>query len=401
LSWHRPILYLLLALFIAALLYIWLRPTPILVDVEEVTRGFLAVSLEEEGKTRIKDRYRISAPVAAHLRRITLDAGDPVQANQQLLTLETVTTSFLDLRSRAEIEARTAAAEAALEAAEQEAEAAAADAAFARKELQRLTGLVKRQLVSVSDLQRAEAEARRTEALARSAESRTQTARFEVEMARAALIPAGKRPPEATLPIASPVTGVVLQRYLESAQVVQAGQPLLEIGDPGGLEVEVEVLSADAVRIEPGMRVLLERSGLPEPLAGRVRLVEPTGFTKVSALGVEEQRVLVIVEIVSPRPRWQRLGDAYRVNTRFLLWEEEDVLRVPTSALFRDGGDWAVFIADANRARFRAVSIGRRGELHTQVSAGLAAGERVIVYPDRDIEEGTRIRLREAENGER
>jgi HlyD family secretion protein len=395
--WRRRLLYLLLAVFLAVLLLVWLRPAPELVDIEPVSRGPLAVALEEEGRTRVVDRYLISAPVAAHLRRITLRVGDPVAVNQELLTLEGMATSFLDLRGRAEMEARVAAAEAALETARREAEAAAANAGFARAELERLSRLAERQLISVSDLERAAAEARRAEALHRSAEFRVQTAQAELEGTRAALIQAGKRPPETTLTITAPVAGVVLQRHLESAQVVQPGQPLLEIGDPAALEVEAEVLSADAVRIEQGMRVLLERSGLPEPLEGRVRRVEPAGFTKVSALGVEEQRVLIIIDIVSPGPLWQRLGDAYRVNTRFILWEEADVLRVPTSALFRHQDNWAVFVADHRRARLRTVIIGRRGELFTQVLAGLAAGELVVVHPGRDLEDGSRLQQRTEE----
>jgi HlyD family secretion protein len=392
--WRRRLLYLLLALFVTALLFIWLRPVPMLVDIEPVTRGYLAVTLEEEGRTRLAERYQISAPIAAYLRRITLDVGDPVEVAQELLTLEELVPSYLDLRSRTEAEARVAAAGAVLETARREAEAAAANAAFARDEFQRLRQLTERQLISVSDLERAEAEARRTEALQRSAEFRTRTARFELEAARAALIQPGDRAAVATLAITSPVTGVVLQRHLESAQVVQPGQPLLDLGNPAGLEVVADMLSADAVRIEPGMRVLLERWGRPEPLEGRVRLVEPAGFTKISALGVEEQRVPVVVDILSPPPQWQRLGDAYRVNTRFILWEGEDVLRVPTSALFRHRHEWAVFIADNNRAHLRLVTIGPRGDLFTQALSGLIAGDQVIVHPDRIIEDGARIRQR-------
>jgi HlyD family secretion protein len=393
---RRHLLYLLLVIFVATLLFVWLRPTPVLVDIESVSRGYLAVTLEEEGRTRVANRYQISAPVAAHLRRITLEPGDPVTANQNLLILEPLPSSFLDLRSRAEAEARVAAAEAALETARRDAEAAAANAAFANDEFQRIRQLAEKQLVSTSDLQRAEAEARRTEALQRSAEFRARTARFQLEAARAGLIQPDDQASAGTLVITSPVNGVVLQRHLESAQVVQAGQPLLDIGDPAILEVVTDVLSADAVRIEPGMRVLLERWGQPEPLTGRVRLVEPAGFTKISALGVEEQRVPAVVDILSPPP--QRLGDAYRVNTRFILWEDEDVIRVATSALFRHRDTWSVFVADGNRARRRSVTIGRRGDLFTQVLSGLTAGDLVIVHPDRAIEEGTRIRRREESN---
>jgi HlyD family secretion protein len=393
--WRRHLLYLLLALLMAALLFFWLRPTPALVDIEQVTRGYLSVAFEEEGRTRVRDRYHISAPIAAHLRRITLEAGDSVKVGQELVTLEELTPSYLDLRSRTEAEARVAVAGAALEMARRDADAAAANAAFARDEFARLSQLAEQQLISANDLERAKAEARRTEALQRSAESRTRAARFELEAARAALIrPGDQSRPVKTLALTSPVDGVVLQRHLESAQVVQAGQLLLEIGDPSALEIVADALSADAVRLEPGMRVIMERWGLPELIEGRVRLIEPAGFTKISALGVEEQRVPVIVDISSPPPQWQRLGDAYRVNVRFILWEGEEILRVPTSALFRHEEGWAVFIVDDNRAHRRLATIGRRGEFYTQVVDGLEDGELVIVHPDRAIEDGSRIRHR-------
>jgi HlyD family secretion protein len=398
--WRRRLLILLFALLGAVLILFLLRPSPVLVDTQPATRGYLAVTLEEEGRTRIVNRYEVFSPMTAQLRRVTLDVGDPVEENQRVITLEPLPSPFLDIRSLAEAEARRDAAEALLETARQEAEAAAAAASFARSELQRLQQLKDRQLISTSELQRAEAEAQRTEALHRSAQFRVRTARSDLDAARAALVHSGSQDPSSTddISLVSPIRGVVLRRYLESAQVVQPGQPLLELGNPLDLEVEVEVLSSDAIKIEPGMRVLLERWGRPEPLEGRVRRIEPAGFTKISALGVEEQRVIVLADIVSPQERWNRLGDAYRVNARFILWEEKDVLRVATSALFRHEHGWAVFLIDGNRARLQPVTIGRRGELHTQVLEGLQPGETVIVHPDRSIEKGTRIRTRERGN---
>lgn len=192
--------------------------------------------------------------------------------------------------------------------------------------------------------------------------------------------------------LSAPVAGVLLRRHFESARPVQAGEPLLEIGDPGRLEVEVDVLSADAVRLREGMAVELLRWGEPQPLAGQVRRIEPAGFTKFSALGVEEQRVWVMVALTSPPGQWRRLGDAYRVNARFVLDQAVDVVRVPTSALFREGDGQAVFRVEGSRARLRPVGTGLQGGGFTQVLSGLAAGDAVVVHPDRSLADGDRIR---------
>jgi HlyD family secretion protein len=380
------------------LLIVWgFWPTPVLVEAEAVTHGHLAVTVEEEGRTRLINRYVVSAPIVAQARRITLDVGDSVRAGDVVAVLEPQAAPALDVRTLAEARARVAAAEAALAVARQEAQAAEASAGFARHEYERMRRLGAQDLVATSEVEQAEAEARRTAALRRSAEFRVQTAAFELEAARTALSYAGGQDVERTgwLELRSPVDGQILKRHFESARVVQPGEAIVEIGDPAALEVEVDVLSSDAVRIQPGMRVLFERWGAPEPLEGRVRRVEPVGFTKVSALGVEEQRVLVIADITAPREQWARLGDAYRVNARFILWEADDVRRVPTSALFRHDDGWAVFVVARGRAVLRPVAPGRRGARLTQVLSGLELGEMVIVHPDRDITAGTRVRLRE------
>jgi HlyD family secretion protein len=313
-----------------------------------------------------------------------------------LAVLDALAAPSLDLRNVQESRARVAALESALATAREEASAAQASAGFAHDEAARLRRLGDDGLVPRNIVDQAAAEADRSAAIERSARFRVRTAESELEAARAALAYAGSQDPGASgvFELSAPVSGQVLRRWFESARVVQPGEPLLEIGDPAALEVEVDVLSSDAVRIAPGMRVLFERWGESEPLEGRVRRVEPIGFTKVSALGVEEQRVWVIADIISPRQAWDRLGDGYRVNARFILWENDDALRVPTSALFRDGDGWAVFVIGGDRARQRRVEPGRRGGLYTELLDGLAAGERVIVHPDRDLEDGTRIRLR-------
>lgn len=393
----RKLVPLLAAGLVLALVVLGLRPSPLLVDSEPATRGPLTVSVEEEGRTRVADRFVVSAPIAGQARRITLEVGDPVEQGQVLAVLDALAVPSLDLRNVQESRARVAALEAALATAREEASAAQASAGFAREEAERLRRLGEDGLVPRNIVDQAAAEADRSAAIERSTRFRVRTAQSELEAARAALAYAGGQDPGASgvFELVAPVSGQVLRRWFESARVVQPGDPLLEIGDPAALEVEVDVLSSDAVRIAPGMRVLFERWGEAEPLEGRVRRVEPVGFTKVSALGVEEQRVWVIANITSPRQAWERLGDGYRVNARFILWENDDALRIPTSALFREGDGWAVFVVDGDRARQRSVEAGRRGGLYTELLNGLAAGERVIVHPDRDLENGTRIRLRE------
>ena len=221
-------------------------------------------------------------------------------------------------------------------------------------------------------------------------------ARFDLATAQAAVASTDRLRNGAAdvVQVRAPADAHVLRLLQESEGAVAAGQPLLEIGDPETLEVEVEVLSTHAVRIVPGSKVILDRWGGEQAVEGRVRVVEPSGFTKVSALGVEEQRVRVIVDFASPREAWARLGDGYRVEARFVLWEGEDVLQLPTSALFRNGAGWAAFVIDGRRARLKPVEIGQRAGLATQVLSGLAAGDRVVAHPDETVRDGARVRPR-------
>lgn len=396
-AWLRRLApYLIAALFVV-LLVLGFRPSPLVVEAEPVTRGHLAVTVEEEGRTRIVDRYVVSAPLLAQSRRITLQPGDPVAEGDVLVTLDAVPSPISDVRSITEARARVRAAEATLSTAQEEAQAAEAAARYYQDEAKRLRRLSEQNLAAPNLVEQAETEAQRSAALFRSAQFQVRAAEAQLEAARAALTFAGGQDPEASgvIELRAPVSGQVLTRHFESARVVQAGEPILEIGDPARLEVEVDVLSADAVRIAPGMRVLFERWGDPEVLEGRVRRVEPRAFTRISALGVEEQRVWVISDIVSPPEQWRRLGDGYRINARFILWEADRVLRIPTTALFRQGESWAAFAVEDGRARLRPVAIGRRGALHTEVLSGVAEGEQVIVHPGRDLEDDVRVDLRE------
>ena len=393
--WRRRILLTVLALVVAAGLYYGFRPQPVAVDTAAVTRGPLRVSVEEEGKTRVQDRFVVSAPVAGYARRVDLDVGDAVGKGQVLAELEPLRSMVLDPRSRAEAQARVAAARAQLAAAQASARAAKAEAEHARVDYQRIAKLCQVQCVSEEEKDTAKARWQVAEANARSADSAVEVARYQLEAARTALrYSAAEAAGQAVeqVSVKAPVDGRVLSVRHRSEGVVNAGEPLVDIGDPHQLEVEVEVLSADAVRIHPGTRVLLERWGGPDPLKAIVRTVEPVAFTKVSALGVEEQRVLVIADITSPKEQWKSLGDGYRVEASFILWERPDVLQVPESALFRQGEQWAVFAVKDGRAKLTPVEIGERNGLAAQVVKGLTKGERVITHPSDQVEDGVRVK---------
>lgn len=387
---------LLLVLAIAGGLVWGFMPRPVAVDMATVTQGPLTVSVEEEGKTRVRDRYVIHAPMSGHLRRIKLEVGDAVRPGQVVAVLEPARADALDPRTRSQAQAQARAAESALAAARQELRAAEAEALLARQELARAEALGQAEFLSRAAVDQARTRVDRSDAAREAARHAVDVARHRLEtahavLARAAALQAGG--PTELMEVRAPVAGRVLKLVRESEGAVAAGQALLEIGNPQALEVEVEVLSTQAVRIEPGARVILERWGGP-PLEARVRLVEPAGFTKVSALGVEEQRVRVIVDITAPRETWQTLGDGYRVDARFVLWEAPDVLQVPASSLFRHNDGWAVFVVEAERARLRAVELGQRAGLAVQVLSGLQAGERVVAHPDDRIRDGIRVRPR-------
>ena len=384
------------AVIVAALVFGFL-PRAVIVDVKHASRAPLSVTVEEEGQTRVIDRFVVSAPVAGYARRTALDVGDPVDAGDVLLELEPLRSDVLDPRSRAEAEARVASSGAALLEAEQKITAARADDELSRLDLERKEKLREIQYVSEGELDRARATARSAKAKMRSAVFGMDVAKHELEAAQTALAYSAATNGADSLEmvaVTAPVSGRVLRLIRESEGVVSSGQALLEIGNPKALEVEVDVLSADAVRIVPGTRVLYYRWGGDGPLEGVVRVVEPTGFRKISALGVEEQRVWVICDITSPPEEWQRLGDGYRVETSFILWEEDDVLQIPASALFRNDDGWAVYAVSDGRARVTPVKPGRRNGLSAELAEGLTEGDAVIIYPGDDVADGVRVRPR-------
>ncbi len=382
------------ALVVAAGLVWGFWPRPVKVEIAQVVRQPMDVSVEEEGRTRVKERYELYAPVAGYLRRIELEPGDAIESGQVLVELEPLRSTVLDPRSRAEAEARVRAARSALERARSEMERARAQAELADEQFLRRRDLLTQELISRSEFDQAESDKRGADAALEAARSAVQVARYDLAAAEAVLeySAAGEAGGTVeTVQLRSPVSGVVLKRYRESEGVVDSGTPLLEVGDPAQLEVEVEVLSRDAVRITPGGTVFFERWGGGRAIEGRVRNIEPQGFTKISALGVEEQRVLVIADFVAPREAWERLGDGYRVEARFVVWSRDDALTVPASALFRRDGNWAAFRVAGGEAELVPVDIGENNGLTAEVLGGLSQGDAVIVHPDDAIGDGVRV----------
>lgn len=396
----RYVTYGVMALVVVILLAVAFAPKPTPVDIAEVHRGPLRVTLEEEGETRVRDRFTVSAPVAGQVLRIELEPGDSVTAGETVLaTFSPSDPSPLDSRSRREAQAQVRAARAAVEQAQAERERAASEAELAATELQRAERLAEQGIVSAEQLDIARNRARTSREAARSAEFAVSTARYELERAQALLTGSEPGGDGDMISLTSPVDGVVLERFRESAAVVPAGEPLLEVADTRRLEIVADFLSHDAVRIDPGQRALIEHWGGDKALEARVRRVEPSGFTKISALGVEEQRVNVILDVVDPRNAWEELGDGYRVEVAVVLWEGDDVLQTPTSALFRhrqDGEEgWAVFRIGGNAAALTPVQVGHRTALAAEIVSGLSAGDRVIVHPGDSLQDGTEVESRD------
>lgn len=362
------------------------------VDIREVVRAPLAVSFQEEGRTRLKDRFVVAAPVAGTLRRVALREGDAVRAGQVVAEIDPASAALLDPASRTRLRGEADAATAAVRAARGRVAAAASAERQARREYERLQGMQASGAVSPNQMDAAAASAARTAAELAAARADEAGARQRGLAAQAALGEEGRAGGGAPLPLLAPIDGLVVRRHLESAVPVAAGAPVLELGDPRAIEVEVEALSTDAVRLRAGLSARVLRWGGEGALVARVQRIEPGGFTKVSALGVEEQRVRVILDFDEPAERRAALGDGYRVEVEFVAWQADDVLQVPAPALFRLDGRWHVFVVDRGRARMRAVEIGERSAEAAQVLSGLSAGERVVAYPDERIGEGVRLR---------
>lgn len=382
---------------IAGLLLWGFWPKPIAVESIEVKHAPLTVSIETNGRTRVIDRYVIKSPVNGMTCQMHLHIGDHVTQGQTLLSITPLKTPILNTRSHAQAEANVAAAKFALKAIKEQVKSAAASVKYSQNEIKRYQKLLKKGLISQDNYDKIKTTFITATANQRSANFRANVAKYELQAALTTLkhntIDTEAEANE-SVQIKSPINGQILKVVRQCDSPVTIGEALLEIGDPTALEVEVDVLSADAVKIKPGMKVLFKRWGGEQPLEGVVRLIEPIGFTKVSALGVEEQRVWVIANFTSPLEQWQRLGDAYRVEANFILWHEKKVLQIPSSSLFRYQDNWSVFIIENNQAKRQTVSIGQRNGLSAQILSGLKEGQMVINHPSNLIEDTVSVKER-------
>lgn len=386
------------ALIVVGALAFAFSPRPVAVEVARAVRGPLRVTVDEDGRTRIKERYVVSAPLGGQLRRIELRAGDGVVAGETLVAiLEPVAPELIDVRAREQLEARVRAAEIQVQSAGARLERVRAAHELAQVELARATVLTGQGAMARQEFDRTRETARVVTEDLKSADYARQIAGFELEQARAAVSRTSTNPRAADpwdWRILSPISGRVLRVFHEDAAVVPATTRLVELGDPADLEVEVDVLSSDAVQVRVGARAFFEHWGGDVPLEGRVRVVEPAGFLKISALGVEEQRVNVIIDFVTPAERRRALGDAYRVEARIVVWEADEVLKVPVGALFRSGGEWAVFAVVGGRARLTRVKVGHGNGRETEIVSGLAAGDAVVIHASDKVADGVRIKRR-------
>jgi len=405
-TWIKRLLGLgLLSLLVGGLVYA-LLPKPVPVDLATTLVAPLQVTVEEDGRTRIRDKFMVSAPLAGKLGRVRLKPGTRIKPGQIVATIEPSDPNLLDPRARAQAEARVKGSRSTVDRATSAVEAAQVALEHAESEFTRAEDLWKRRALSPADYEAKVTDRRlRTEEFRVARHSR-EIALFELELAEAALLrtrPATslaeesqrelfelRAPPAAT----DDSEFVVLRVLQESEAVVTAGQQVLELGDPTDLEVEIDLLSADAVKVRPGTRVWLEQWGGDAPLEARVRLVEPAGFTKISALGVEEQRVNVLADFPDRSAIPASLGDQFRVEAKLVIWEEDEVLQVPTSALFRGDGGWALFRAVGDKAVLTPVQVGQKTGLAAQIVEGLSAGDRVIIHPGDRVSNGVDIVVR-------
>ncbi|MGE3959074.1 MAG: efflux RND transporter periplasmic adaptor subunit [Vicinamibacterales bacterium] len=382
-------------LVVAGLLAVALWPQTVPVETTTVARGPLLVTVDEEGRTRVRDRFVVAAPVSGRILRIELEPGDEVRAGDVVAQIRPEAPTLLDTRSRAEAEAALASARASSGRFRAEEQRARAALAQAERELARVRMLVAESLGTAQQLEAREADVRTIQEQVTAASFAARAAEAEVERAQARLAPPA--PPDRggrVVPVTSPVDGVVLKRVRESETVVPAGDALVEVGNPRQLEIVVDLLSLDAVRVKPGARVLVEQWGGDTTLDARVRRIEPSGFTKISALGVEEQRVNVILEFTDASEAWKALGDGYRVEARIVTWESPDVLKVPTGALVRTGEDWAVYVVRDGRARRVAVTLGHQNGQEAEVTGGVEPGAVLIQHPGDTIADGVRVEPR-------
>ena len=387
------------ATVVAGLVAVVMWPKTAQVDIAAVSFGPLVVTVDEEGVTRVRDRFIVSAPVSGRVLRIELDPGDRVTRGQVVARVRAEAPPLLDARTRAEAAATVESARAALGRARAEEQRAKATLDQTRRDLARLRPLAEGRVIANQELETHEADVDVAQETANAAAFAVRAATSELQRAEARLAPSRPEPSGRIASVTAPVEGVVLKRLRESETVVPAGDPLLEIGDQRSLEIVADLLSTDAVRAKTGARAIVEQWGGEKPLEARVRRIEPAGFMKISALGVEEQRVNVVLDFVESSPTTRAsLGDGYRVEVRIVIWESPRVLKVPTSALFRHGEKWALYRVEGGRAQRTLVELGHQTAQYAEVVSGLAEGARVIVHPGDTLVDNARVRERPAVN---
>jgi len=384
------IVYYLVALSVVALIVVAFLPSPIKVETARITTGPLQVTVDEEGEARAHDRFVVASPIAGRLTRVELHDGDPVSLNQVVAIINPLP---IDQRERAEITARVQSAEALKQSADETVEHARADHEQAKRDLRRAENLVEGGVISRQSLEQARTAETISKNELEAARFKAQAAASEVNVAKAGLlaVESGQSGASRLVTLRSPVRGRVLRVIEKSERVVTSGTPIMTVGNPNKLEVVVDLLSTDAVKVRPGAAMLLENWGGEAAMRARVRTVEPSAFTKVSALGIEEQRANVVADFVDqPGP----LGDGYRVEARIIVWEAESVLKVPSSALFRHGDGWGLFLVENGKAMRREVEIGHRSQFEAEVLKGIEEGAQVVLHPTNQISDGSRVESR-------
>lgn len=366
------------------------RPKPLAVETARAARGAMQVTIDEDGQTRAHDRYTLAAPIAGRLSRISVHEGDSVSPQ---VTIATISPLPIDAREVAQTRAQIDSLEALKREAEQNVERAAAEHEQALREVSRYQALYKTDDVSLQVLEQAQTAEKRAAKELAAARYKVQSTEAEIAKTRAGLISVEtpQKGGERAAAIRPPSAGRVLRVLEPSERVVAAGTPLVTISNPNRIEVVVDLLSTDAVSVKPGARVSIEGWGGPKPLRGLVRIVEPYGFTKVSALGIEEQRVNAIVDFVDPPTG---LGDGYRVEARIVVWEGPEVLKIPASALFRTGTEWRVFVTENGIAKRQTVEVEHRNATEAEITKGLTAGQEVILHPSTELADGVRVETR-------
>lgn len=392
-------LFALVILGVAGLAYLFFAPQPVAVDLAAVDRGRLEVTVDEEGETQVKEIYRISAPITGKLERVDIQVGDRVLAGQRIARVRPVDPPIRDMRSRLEMSATSKAAGAAVLLAEAQVRQAESDLKFARSDLARAQILADKGVISSRAREQAELNLSVKQAEVRKAEAGLELRRREFQSARMHELEPNQMQlqvaeDQCCIAITAPSSGVVLKVLTESEQVVQAGTTLLETGDPHDLEIVVDLLSSDAVGIAPGTSARIEDWGGDGILEAKVRRVEPAAFTKVSALGIEEQRVNVVLDFVSAPEMWRDLGHAFKVTVRIIRSDRDDVLRIPLGALFRSDQDWAVYTAQDSRAKLTLVKLGKFSLTHAEALAGVTQEDLVVMFPSDKISDKTAVKQR-------